>query len=109
VGAILLAPGFEPFDPRAVGIYGYGRMANVLTSMDYERLLSSTGPYEGEIRRTSDLKHPRKVAWIQCVGSRQVIPGGKELLLRRLLHLYPETGDPDQGPRPRGGMYDFPQ
>lgn len=77
VGAILLAPGFEPFDPRAVGIYGYGRMANVLTSMDYERLLSSTGPYEGEIRRTSDLKHPRKVAWIQCVGSRQVIPGGK--------------------------------
>ena len=77
VGAILLAPGFEPFDPRAVGIYGYGRMANVVTSMDYERLLSSTGPYEGEIRRTSDLKHPRKVAWIQCVGSRQVIPGGK--------------------------------
>jgi len=45
--------------------------------MDYERLLSSTGPYEGEIRRSSDLKHPHKVAWIQCVGSRQVIPGGR--------------------------------
>lgn len=77
VGAILLAPGFEPFDPRVRDIYGYRKMANVVTSMDYERLLSSTGPYEGEIRRTSDLKHPRKIAWVQCVGSRQVILGGK--------------------------------
>lgn len=77
VGAILLAPGFEPFDPKVRDIYGYGKMANVVTSMDYERLLSSTGPYEGEIRRSSDLKHPHKIAWIQCVGSRQVIPGGK--------------------------------
>ncbi len=77
VGAILLAPGFEPFDPRVRDVYGYGKMANVVTSMDYERMLSSTGPYEGEIRRASDLKHPHKVAWIQCVGSRQVIPGGK--------------------------------
>jgi heterodisulfide reductase subunit A len=76
VAAILLAPGFEPFDPRVRNDYGYGTMQNVVTSMDYERLLSSTGPYEGEIRRTSDLKHPHKVAWIQCVGSRQVIPGG---------------------------------
>ncbi len=76
VGAILLSPGFEPFDPKVMNEYGYGKMANVLTSMDYERLLSSTGPYEGEIRRTSDLKHPKKIAWIQCVGSRQVIPGG---------------------------------
>ncbi len=76
VAAILLAPGFEPFDLKAGNEYGYGKMQNVVTSMDYERLLSSTGPYEGEIRRTSDLKHPHKVAWIQCVGSRQVIPGG---------------------------------
>jgi heterodisulfide reductase subunit A len=78
VGAIILAPGFEPFDPKVRNEYGYGKMLNVVTSMDYERLLSSTGPYEGEIRRTSDLKHPHKVAWIQCVGSRQVNPpGGK--------------------------------
>jgi heterodisulfide reductase subunit A len=76
VGAIILAPGFEPFDPKLRNEYGYGKMANVMTSMDYERLLSSTGPYEGEIRRTSDLKHPHKVAWIQCVGSRQVNPPG---------------------------------
>ena len=78
VGAIILAPGFESFDPKVRNEYGYGKMLNVVTSMDYERLLSSTGPYEGEIRRTSDLKHPHKVAWIQCVGSRQVNPpGGK--------------------------------
>jgi heterodisulfide reductase subunit A len=78
VGAIILAPGFEPFDPKMRNEYGYGKMVNVVTSMDYERLLSSTGPYEGEIRRTSDLKHPHKIAWIQCVGSRQVNPpGGK--------------------------------
>ncbi len=76
VGAVILAPGFEPFNPKIRNEYGYGRMANVVTSMDYERILSSTGPYEGEIRRTSDLKHPHKLAWIQCVGSRQVIPGG---------------------------------
>lgn len=75
VGSIVLAPGYEPFDPRILNHYGYGKMPNVLTSMDFERLLSSTGPYEGEIRRTSDLKHPKKLAWIQCVGSRQVLPG----------------------------------
>jgi len=76
VGAIILTAGFEPFDPGIRDDYGYGKYVNVVTSMDFERLLSSTGPYEGEIRRGSDLKHPHKVAWIQCVGSRQVIPGG---------------------------------
>jgi heterodisulfide reductase subunit A len=54
--------------------YGYGKMQNVVTSMDYERLMCATGPYEGEILRASDKKHPHKVAWIQCVGSRQVNP-----------------------------------
>jgi len=75
VGAIVLSPGFEPFDPRTKEDYGYGRLQNVVTSMDYERLLCSTGPYEGEILRASDMKHPHKVAWIQCVGSRRVTPG----------------------------------
>ena len=75
-GAIILALGLEPFDPGVRGDYGYGRMQNVVTSMEYERLLSSTGPYEGEILRASDKEHPHKIAWIQCVGSRQVIPGG---------------------------------
>jgi heterodisulfide reductase subunit A len=51
-------------------------MENVVTSLDFERLLCATGPHEGEILRPSDKKHPHKIAWIQCVGSRQVIPGG---------------------------------
>ncbi len=76
VGAIILSPGIEPFDPAVRDEYGYGRFANVVTSMDYERLLCATGPYEGEILRASDKKHPEKIAWIQCVGSRQVLPGG---------------------------------
>ncbi len=76
VGAIVLAPGFEPFDPELRNDYGYGIMENVVTSLDYERLLCATGPYEGEILRSSDKKHPHKIAWIQCVGSRQVIEGG---------------------------------
>ncbi len=75
VGAIILSPGLEPFDPRVKKEYRYGEFANVVTSMDYERLLSSTGPYQGEILRASDQKHPRKVAWIQCVGSRRVTKG----------------------------------
>jgi heterodisulfide reductase subunit A len=75
VGAIILAPGFEPFDPKLRGDYGYGKIENVVTSLDFERILCSTGPYEGEIRRPSDKKHPHKIAWIQCVGSRRVTPG----------------------------------
>jgi len=75
VGAIILSPGLEPFDPKGRDEYGYGKMQNVVTSMDYERLLCATGPYEGEIRRASDKKHPHKIAWIQCVGSRRVTPG----------------------------------
>jgi len=75
VGAIVLAPGFEPFDPKTKKEYHYGEFANVVTSMDFERLLCSTGPYAGEILRASDLKHPHNVAWIQCVGSRRVTPG----------------------------------
>ena len=76
VGAIIMAPGFEVFDPKLRNDYGYGIMQNVVTSLDFERILCSTGPYEGEIRRPSDKKHPQKIAWIQCVGSRQVIDGG---------------------------------
>jgi heterodisulfide reductase subunit A len=76
VGAIVLSPGYQVFDPRARGDYGYGKMANVVTSLDFERLLCATGPHEGEVLRPSDKKHPHKIAWIQCVGSRQVTPGG---------------------------------
>ena len=75
VGAIILSYGIEPFDPKVKDEYCYGKMQNVVTSMDYERLLSSTGPYEGEVLRASDKKHPKKIAWIQCVGSRRVTEG----------------------------------
>ncbi len=75
VGAIILAHGMEPFDPRVKKEYHYGEYANVVTSMDYERLLCSTGPYQGEILRKSDMKHPHNIAWIQCIGSRRVTPG----------------------------------
>jgi heterodisulfide reductase subunit A len=76
VGAIVLAVGYEPFNPALRGDYGYGKMENVVTSLDFERLLCATGPHEGEILRPSDKKHPHKIAWIHCVGSRQVIEGG---------------------------------
>jgi heterodisulfide reductase subunit A len=76
VGAIVLAMGYDIFDPGKRGDYGYGKMANVVTSLDFERLLCSTGPFEGEIRRPSDGRHPKKLAWIHCVGSRQLIEGG---------------------------------
>ena len=76
VGAIILSPGIKPFDPKIMKEYRYGEYRNVVTSMDYERVMCATGPYQGEILRAFDLKKPNKVAWIQCVGSRQVIPGG---------------------------------
>jgi len=76
VGAVILAPGYEEFDPRLREDFGAGRYENVITSMDYERLTDSTGPYEGHVLRPSDLKPPQKIAWIQCVGSRQVNPEG---------------------------------
>ena len=76
VGAIVLSPGYEIFDPKLRGDYGYGKMENVVTSLDFERLLCATGPHEGEVLRPSDKQHPHKIAWIQCVGSRQVVPGG---------------------------------
>jgi len=76
VGAIVLSPGYGVFDPKLRGDYGYGKYQNVVTSLDFERLLCATGPHEGEILRPSDKQHPHKIAWIHCVGSRQVLEGG---------------------------------
>jgi len=70
VGSVVLAPGFEPFDATIKSEYGYGRMPNVVTSMEFERILSASGPFQGQVQRPSDGRHPVKVAWIQCVGSR---------------------------------------
>jgi heterodisulfide reductase subunit A len=70
VGAVILSPGFKPFDPSAFDFYGYGKIKDVVTSLEYERLLSSSGPCMGHLVRPSDSKEPRRIAWIQCVGSR---------------------------------------
>ena len=72
VGAVVLAPGFDVFDARARPEFGLGRFPNVVTSLQFERILSASGPTQGEIQRPSDGKHPRNVAFIQCVGSREV-------------------------------------
>ncbi|MHC4931478.1 MAG: 4Fe-4S binding protein, partial [Planctomycetota bacterium] len=72
VGAIVVATGFDPYDVSALEEYGYGRIENVITGLQYERLVSASGPTNGELLRPSDGKHPRKVAFIQCVGSRDV-------------------------------------
>lgn len=76
IGAIVLAPGYDVFHPEVRGDYGYGKYPNVVTSLDFERLLCATGPHTGEILRPSDHKHPHKIAWIHCVGSRQTNEGG---------------------------------
>ncbi len=70
VGALILAPGFEPFDPTEAGVWGYGKFPNVITSLQLERYLSATGPTEGRLLRPSDGKPVRKIAFLQCVGSR---------------------------------------
>ena len=70
VGSIILAPGFEPFDARLKSEYGYGRYQNVVTSIEFERILSASGPYGGIVLRPSDGEIPRKIAFVQCVGSR---------------------------------------
>jgi heterodisulfide reductase subunit A len=70
VGAVILAPGFRPVDARLKPELGFGRYPNVVTALQFERLLAATGPTAGQVERPSDGKHPRKVAWIHCVGSR---------------------------------------
>ena len=72
VGSIILAPGFEPFDPSKFDTYNYAKHPNVITSMEFERLLSASGPTGGHLVRMSDHKEPKKIAWFQCVGSRDM-------------------------------------
>ncbi|HID88576.1 MAG TPA: FAD-binding protein, partial [Anaerolineae bacterium] len=70
VGAILLAPGFAAYDAARSGEYGWGRYPNVVTSIQFERLLNAAGPTHGHVQRPSDGKTPKRIAFIQCVGSR---------------------------------------
>lgn len=70
VGAIILALGYKLFDAGNAPEFGYGRYPNVLHSMQYERLASRSGPTEGIVTRPSDDRAPRRIAWLQCIGSR---------------------------------------
>ena len=70
VGSIILSPGFDEFNARLKTEYGYGVYQNVVTSIEFERIMSATGPYFGTILRPSDGDIPEKIAFIQCVGSR---------------------------------------
>jgi len=75
VGAIIVATGFVPFDPSQIKEYGYGRFKNVLTALEFERLVSASGPTSGKLLKPSDGKVAHKVAFIQCVGSRSQTKG----------------------------------
>jgi heterodisulfide reductase subunit A-like polyferredoxin len=77
VGSVILAPGFDEFDASLKGEFGYGRYPNVITSVQYERMLSAAGPFEGHVIRLSDGREARRIAWIQCVGSRDKTCGNE--------------------------------
>jgi len=70
VGAVILAPGYDLFDAKIKEGLGYGTYPNVVTSLEFERILSASGPYSGKVLRPYDKTEPRRVAFIQCVGSR---------------------------------------
>jgi heterodisulfide reductase subunit A len=79
VGSVILAPGFKTFDPVGLDNYPYADLPDVVTSLEFERILSATGPYSGHLMRPSSIrgknpagKSPQKIAWMQCVGSRDI-------------------------------------
>jgi heterodisulfide reductase subunit A-like polyferredoxin len=70
VGAVILSAGSEGYDPSALDFLGYGKSPNVVTSEEFERILSASGPYRGHLMRPLDREEPKRIAWLQCVGSR---------------------------------------
>ena len=72
VGSMILNPGFKVFDASTLDYYGYGTVKSVISSLEFERLLSASGPFDGHLVRPFDQKEPQRIAWIQCVGSRNV-------------------------------------
>jgi len=77
VGTIVVATGLDAYNPTEMDEYGYTRFENMLTSMEFERLVNSGGPSNGELMRPTDKKPPRSIGFIQCVGSRSMKKGGK--------------------------------
>jgi heterodisulfide reductase subunit A len=79
VGSVVMASGFESFDPSGLDTYGYARLPDVVTALEFERILSATGPYGGHLMRPSSMRKkkatgmpPKRIAWLQCVGSREM-------------------------------------
>ena len=72
VGAVVMAAGNEVFDPAKLDTYLYTQLPNVVTSLEFERILSASGPYRGRLMRPYDREEPAKIAWLQCVGSRNM-------------------------------------
>jgi heterodisulfide reductase subunit A len=77
VAAVILAPGADVVDPSIIHEYGFGYHLNIITSLEFERLLSASGPTQGKIVRPSDRREPRNIAFVQCVGSRSLARGGE--------------------------------
>ncbi len=75
VGAVILSPGYSPFDARRKGEFGFGVLSNVVTSIQFERMVSPPGSTRGKLIRPSDGKTPKRIAFIQCVGSRDQTVG----------------------------------
>jgi heterodisulfide reductase subunit A len=75
VGAFILSPGFKGINPELLSDYLYGKSPNVVTGEEFERISSASGPYQGKISRPSDLEKPKKIAIIQCAGSRSTVSG----------------------------------
>jgi len=76
VGAVIVATGMDVYDPTEMDEYGYTKYENVITSMEFERLISAGGPTEGHFIRPTDQTTPKRIAFIQCVGSRSQSPIG---------------------------------
>ena len=71
VGSVVMCPGSEPYDPAKLeNVYHYKALPNVVTSLEFERILSASGPTMGHLQKPSDGTEPKKIAWLQCVGSR---------------------------------------
>ena len=77
VGTIIVATGLKPYDPTELDEYGYTRFENVLTSLEFERLVNAGGPSQGDVVRPADMKRPESVGFVQCVGSRSAVKGKK--------------------------------
>jgi heterodisulfide reductase subunit A len=74
IDTIIIATGAKPYDPHSIAEYGYGRYDNVITTLDFERIYAPTSPTDGDIIRPSDRATPKKIGYIQCVGSRKSNP-----------------------------------